>query len=308
MDSITQFSLGAAIGIAVSPKKTPKIAIISGLLASLPDLDILLTMINDSNDLDSTINHRGASHSLFFLTLVSPLLALILFKFFNYIDYFRWWLITFLALTTHAILDSFTIYGTSLFLPFSDEKIMIGSIFIVDPIYTLPLLVSFIYLMVRKKPWLIKGKSFNTMALVFSHIYLLFGVIVQQIIVPTGHAFATPTPFNSYLWRVVKVEEGNISEYFVDIFGDQKTAISVKNQQSLREINLKSVNKYAKFSSNFYNLEVDNNQLILQDLRMGNIKNPVFSFVIAKKIDNKWKQVEPRRHTIKIDINAMFGG
>ncbi|CAC9645413.1 hypothetical protein [uncultured Gammaproteobacteria bacterium] len=106
----------------------------------------------------------------------------------------------------------------------------------------------------------------------------------------------------------MKVEEGSISEYFVDIFGDQKTAISVKNQQSLREINLKSVNKYAKFSSNFYNLEVDNNQLILQDLRMGNIKNPVFSFVIAKKIDNKWKQVEPRRHTIKIDINAMFGG
>ncbi|SMN13630.1 hypothetical protein BHECKSOX2_753 [Bathymodiolus heckerae thiotrophic gill symbiont] len=26
------------------------------------------------------------------------------------------------------------------------------------------------------------------------------------------------------------------------------------------------------------------------------------------KIDNKWKQVEPHRYTIKIDINAMFGG
>jgi hypothetical protein len=64
LDSITQFSLGAAIGIAVSPKKTPKIAIISGLLASLPDLDILLTMINDSNDLDSTI--KISTQSLFF--------------------------------------------------------------------------------------------------------------------------------------------------------------------------------------------------------------------------------------------------
>ena len=305
MDSITQFSLGAVIGIAISPKKTPKVAIISGLLASLPDLDVL---INYSNNLDSTINHRGFSHSLFFLTLVSPLLALILFKFFNYIDYFRWWLITFLALTTHAILDSFTIYGTSLFLPFSDEKIMIGSVFIIDPIYTLPLLASFLYLVVRKKPWLIQGKSFNTMALAFSHIYLLFGVIVQQMLTPAGYAFATPTPFNTYLWRVVKVEDSNISEYFVDIFGNQKTVISVKNQQSLGEINLESVSKYAKFSSNFYNLEVDDNRLILQDLRMGNIKNPMFSFVIAEKIDNQWKQVEPYRHTIKVDVGAMFGG
>lgn len=304
MDSITQFSLGAAIGIAISPKKTPKIAIISGLLASLPDLDIL---IHYSNDLDSVVNHRGFSHSLFFLTLASPLLALIVFKVFNYISYFRWWLIAFLALTTHAILDSFTIYGTSLFLPFSDEKVMIGSIFVIDPIYTLPLLVSFIYLVIRKQPWLIQGKSFNTMALAFSQFYLLFGIVIQQIITPVGQTFSTPSPFNSYLWRVVKVDERNMSEYFVDIFGRKKSIILIKNQQALSKINPENVNKYAKFSNNFYNLRMDNNQLILQDLRMGNIKNPIFSFVIAKKIDNKWRKVKPYRHTVKIDVEAMFG-
>ena len=305
MDSITQFSLGAAIGIAISPKKTPKIAIISGLLASLPDLDIL---IHYSNDLESVVNHRGFSHSLFFLTLVSPLLALIVFKVFNHISYFRWWLITFLVLITHTLLDSFTIYGTSLFLPFSDEKIMLGSIFVIDPIYTLPLLISFVYLLIRKKPWLIQGKSFNTMALVFSQLYLLFGIAMQQILTPAGHAFATPTPFNSYLWRIVKVDEENISEYFVDIFGNQKSAVSIKNQQSLKSISPENANKYAKFSSDFYNLKVDNNQLILQDLRMGNIKNPIFSFVIAEKIDNKWQQIQPRRYPVKVNISAAFGG
>ena len=44
----------------------------------------------------------------------------------------------FLCLTTHALLDALTIYGTQLFWPVWKEPIALGSMFIIDPAYTLP--------------------------------------------------------------------------------------------------------------------------------------------------------------------------
>ncbi len=304
MDSITQFSLGAVIGIAVSPKKTPKVALISGLVATIPDLDILLSY---PDALTSTIQHRGFSHSLFYLALISPLIAGLLYKFFDLISYFRWLILVFLVLTTHPILDSFTSYGTSLFLPFSDFKIMIGSIFIIDPIYTIPLSISIGYIFIKKKVLMINNFSFNTIALIFSQVYLLSIFIVQQLILPSGKAYATPTPFNSVVWRVVVVEDDFIKQYFVNIFKGKGIEIKVENRHYLQSINQQVVDKYANFSSGFYNLEVVDNKLILQDFRMGSITNPSFSFIIAELINDQWVTVLPSRNSMNFNADKMFG-
>ena len=304
MDSITQFSLGAAIGIAVSPKKTAKIALISGLLATIPDLDIFLKY---ADPLTSVINHRGFSHSLFYLSLIAPLVAFFLHKVFGLISYSKWLILAFLTLVTHPILDSFTIYGTSLLLPFSDSKIMIGSIFIIDPIYTIPLVVSVFYLFFKRKLLFIKKVSFNTIALFFSQFYLLFTFAMQQLIVPDGKAFATPTPFNSFIWRVVIIEDDIIRQYFVDIFGRKGVDTTIAKNHQLKKIAPDLVSKYSNFSSEFYNLKIENNQLILQDLRMGTIANPAFSFVIATFSDNTWKTVKPYRGERIFNTDEMFG-
>ncbi len=304
MDSITQFSLGAVIGIAVSPKKTPKVALISGLVATIPDLDILLSY---PDALTSTIQHRGFSHSLFYLALISPLIASLLYKFFDLISYFRWLILVFLVLTTHPILDSFTSYGTSLLLPFSDFKIMIGSIFIIDPIYTIPLSISIGYIFIKKKVLMINNFSFNTIALIFSQIYLLFTFIVQQSILPSGKAYATPTPFNSVVWRVVVVEDDFIKQYFVNIFKGKGVEIKVENRHYLQSINQQVVDKYANFSSGFYNLEVVDDKLILKDFRMGSITNPSFSFIIAELINDQWVAVLPSRNSMNFNADNMFG-
>jgi inner membrane protein len=304
MDSITQFSLGAVIGIAVSPKKTPKVALISGLVATIPDLDVFLSY---PDALTSTIEHRGFSHSLFYLTLISPLIATLLYKFFDLLSYFRWLILVFLVLTTHPILDSFTSYGTSLLLPFSDFKIMIGSIFIIDPIYTIPLSVSIGYIFIKKKVLMINNFSFNTIALIFSQVYLLFTFVVQQSILPSGKAYATPTPFNSMLWRVVVVEDDFIKQYFVDVFGNKGVEIKVENRHYLKNINQQVVDKYANFSSGFYNLEVVDDKLILKDFRMGSITNPVFSFIIAELINDQWIAALPSRNSTKFNADNMYG-
>ena len=49
-----------------------------------------------------------------------------------------------LALIAHPLLDVTTIYGTQLFLPFTDYPFGIGSIFIIDPLFTLPVLICVI--------------------------------------------------------------------------------------------------------------------------------------------------------------------
>ena len=47
-----------------------------------------------------------------------------------------------LCLVTHPLLDAFTVYGTQILLPFSDYPVGWSTLFIIDPLYTLPLVVG----------------------------------------------------------------------------------------------------------------------------------------------------------------------
>ena len=105
MDTLSQFALGAAIGVAVMHRRTKpwKAALIGGLAATLPDLDA----IYDHGDPVSNITlHRANSHALFWLTLASPLVAFIAAVAARERDRFmHWWLAVWLALVTHPILS-----------------------------------------------------------------------------------------------------------------------------------------------------------------------------------------------------------
>ena len=74
MDSLSQFALGAGIGVAVMGRRTRvwKAALWGGLWGTVPDLDAL---IDHGDPIRNMTFHRGASHSLLYLTLLSPLLA-----------------------------------------------------------------------------------------------------------------------------------------------------------------------------------------------------------------------------------------
>src|SRR5690606_42153165 len=52
--------------------------------------------------------------------------------------YFVWLLAVWLILITHVVLDALTVYGTQLLWPVWPEPISWGTIFIIDPAYTLP--------------------------------------------------------------------------------------------------------------------------------------------------------------------------
>ena len=78
MDSISQFTLGAAVGEAVLGRKIGNHAIwVGGLCGTLPDLDVFFSGVNPITEV---IQHRGISHSFFGIAVATPAIAWIFFK------------------------------------------------------------------------------------------------------------------------------------------------------------------------------------------------------------------------------------
>ncbi|MFT6335713.1 MAG: inner membrane protein [Saprospiraceae bacterium] len=180
MDSITQAVLGAAIGKACLGKKIGNKSILIGAaIATLPDLDIIALPFLDL--LERLSMHRGFSHSIIFSLLLALLLAYILrrIKITKEITFFRLARFSWLTLITHMLLDGFTAYGTLLFLPFSDIRFGFDSINVVDPIYTMPMLIGLLLSIKKKGDWALI-KYANEIGIVLSSLYLVTTLVIKH--------------------------------------------------------------------------------------------------------------------------------
>ncbi|MFT6615740.1 MAG: inner membrane protein [Halopseudomonas sp.] len=216
MDSISQAVLGASIGGAMLGRWHGRKALLIGAaLGTLPDMDVVLDFGDAVADMTY---HRGFSHSLFFLTGLSLMFAWFVRRWRPHPDYsaMRLWLSIWLILVTHVLLDAFTSYGTQLFWPLTSAPVAISSIFIIDPLYTLPLLIAVI---VALSIGLGRtGLRWQLAALTISTLYLLSSLAGKQMAdyrldqalargeIETTRRFSSPTPFNTLLWRVVAVD------------------------------------------------------------------------------------------------------
>jgi len=178
MDSVTQAVLGAAIGEVVLGKKIGKKgAILGAVVATVPDLDVIFYLFYDKMEMLSI--HRGYSHSLLINFVLAILVAFVLTKFrlFNGIRFIRLLLFTSLCLTTHILLDSFTAYGTQLFLPFSNMRFGFDSMNVVDPLYTIPLIIGLVLSVWSQRA------IYNKAGLIVSSLYLIFTLLNKQVVV-----------------------------------------------------------------------------------------------------------------------------
>ena len=89
----------------------------------------------------------GFSHSLFVLTGLAALLAWLIRRYWRQAPYGgrRLFLTLWLVLVTHPLLDAFTVYGTQLFWPLAPVPESWAAVFIIDPVYTVPLLAASLY-------------------------------------------------------------------------------------------------------------------------------------------------------------------
>lgn len=145
MDSLTQIVLGAACGEIALGKKIGNKALLFGAIGgTIPDLDVFIGRWLFQNEIDAMAFHRGFMHSMIFAILASVILGYLVYWLYNtgkrtgITTRKDWIFLFFLSIFTHPLLDSFTPYGTQLFLPFSNYRVAINNISVVDPIYTLP--------------------------------------------------------------------------------------------------------------------------------------------------------------------------
>ena len=175
MDSLTQAALGAAVGeVVLGQASRGKGAILGAIIGTIPDLDILVTPF--FNELQKISVHRGYSHSIIFCLLGAFLIAYILgrVKWTASIPFRKRWYVAFLTLITHVLLDTFTSYGTQLFLPFTDWRVSLDSISIIDPLYTLPLVAGVGLTIFLSKQGRSNSRLPNSIGIMISSLYLIF--------------------------------------------------------------------------------------------------------------------------------------
>ena len=174
MDPLSQGAVGTAFAQSTANKKNIfKISVIGFLAGLAPDLDIL---INSSTDPILFLEyHRQFTHSLFFIPFGSLIVALILFPFVkSSMSKKTVYYASLLGYATHGLLDACTSYGTQLFWPFSNERVTWNNISIVDPLFTIPVLILVVIAIKTKK------KIFSFFSIGWIIFYLSLGFIQYE--------------------------------------------------------------------------------------------------------------------------------
>lgn len=297
MDSLTQLALGAAVGEAAAGRQIGRRALVWGAICgTLPDLDVFVPLGDAVRDFTY---HRSASHSLFVLALVTPLVAWLILKLHpdTKAHRRRWLALVYLVFATHVLLDSFTVYGTQIFWPLWTTPMTWSTIFIIDPMYSLPLLIGIIAALVtgRRAKW---GYTTNAAGLALSTAYLLWtlgakghvesvaNAALEEQGISTQKVLTTPTPFNSVLWRILAVDDGHYYEGFYSLLDDSNAVEFTRLSRSLSLIEpLKQtwpVQRLAWFTKDFYAAEREAGDIVIKDLRMGVEPDYVFRFRVGQ--------------------------
>jgi inner membrane protein len=227
MDPITQGLFGGSFALLTKKKqisKSKKVYIyVAGFLTGLlPDADIFIKSENDP--LLALEYHRAFTHSLFFTPIGASLAFVVLYYFFKLFKNYdlskrELFLACFAGYLSHAPLDALTNYGTSLFLPFSDMRVSLNLISVVDPMFTLPIMFLAIWGLSRNSQWLTKA-LFGWMAFIFCFNFINRNIathMIEKMAWERGHnieyLLVKPTLLNGHIWRTVYQANG---KYYVD--------------------------------------------------------------------------------------------
>ncbi len=218
MEPITHLAAGVLTAQALRPRLgNPRgLTLLCAAAATVPDLDIAVGWLNPEFYL---LYHRGLTHSLFALPLLALLLAWTARRLGAAVPLRSGFMAACLGLASHLFLDVLTAFGTQIFAPFSDARLRLEGLFVVDPLFTLSLLtLAFLARAGARRP----AKAKARLALVglgWMLLYPALGVALrldmqaryEALLTSRGAAFdrvaVTPDALAPYYWKVV-VESG----------------------------------------------------------------------------------------------------
>lgn len=287
MDSLTQVVLGAAVGEAVLGKKIGARAALWGAIAgTIPDLDVMFNFTHDY--VHATDLHRGFSHSITFSILFAPVLAWIMGRIHRRrsVPYVDWVKLAFLGLVTHPLLDNFTTWGTQFFWPMSDYRVAFNSVFVIDPLYTIPFLFFLVWALFVKREKKRRARL-NYIGIIYSTIYLMIGLVNKQVVngVFEGN-FATqnleveqymtkPSPMNIILWSTTaKANDGYYVGHYSLLDNDEEVPLMYypHNHHLIDHLRgNEDLELLLTFNNGYYIIEEHPEGFILSDLRFGQL-------------------------------------
>ena len=320
MDSLTQIVLGGAVGEAVLGKKVGNKAILWGAIGgTIPDLDTIPGLFLDT--VSRLEIHRGFSHSIVFAILVSPMLGYLISKIYRKKQEANWWgwtQLMFWAIFTHPLLDIFTTWGTQLLWP-AEWRIAIQSIFVIDPLYTLPFLVCLIIVLFIKRKNS-KRIKWNRLGIALSSFYLLITVglkvyvdnVFEKELARNNFEYSRfdsrPTPLNAILWTSnVELDNSFLITYYSIFDRNQELEFFEfpKNDELLNPYrNDPQIERLIQLTKGFYTTEKTSDGIAINDLRFGLTEgfdggkgDFVFTYLISKQ--NGDLVVEQKRQSYK---------
>lgn len=301
MDSLTQIVLGAAVGDAVLGKKIGNKAMLYGAIAgTIPDLDIISSIfVETSRALEI---HRGFTHSIVFSLVFAPLCAWLVSQYESFKDKKAWSWLFFWAFFTHPILDAHTTWGTQLLWPF-DLRLAFQTIFVIDPLYTVPFLV-FLILAMRLKRTNPKRQRYTFVGLSVSSSYLLLTFLLkfsatsqfEQALADQNISYnevsTRPSPLNTVLWNANIQTSDTYLLASYSFFDTQPIAFTSyeKNHHLLGDrVHLEPIQRMIRISKGWYVISKEDGVLYFNDLRFGTLglDNGSMDFVFKYRISDK---------------------
>ena len=285
MDSLTQIVLGGAVGELIAGRRMGNKAVLWGAIAgTIPDRDGFFRVF--FHPIEAALVHRGFSHSLLFSILASPVLGLI----FNKATkgkhgFWLWTKLFFWGIVTHPILDMFTNYGTQFLWPF-EARITFNSVFVIDPLYTVPFMVLLIWAM-RLDRNSAKRRRLNRIGLIYSTSYLFLGLLIKWFVWTESQAYVkahhlkvnrmmvTPMPFTCFYWYVLGENESEYIVAYRSLFNatiDEKPMVLRRGPHGINELKWKGINQTKnlhRVTNDYYLIESKENKRIVYDLRFG---------------------------------------
>ena len=302
MDPITQGTVGAAFAQSTANKNNIlRIGVIGFLAGLAPDLDVL---IRSSNDPILFLEyHRQFSHSLFFIPFGSLIVALLIFPLVKKSMSLKTvYIASFLGYATHGLLDACTSYGTQLFWPFSNERVTWNNISIVDPLFTIPILILVGTAIKTRK------RFFSFFAIGWAAFYLSLGFVQYERALSAANELAEsrghnaerltlkPSFGNLILWKSIYQHE---QTFYVDAIRTVQSStvclgesIKIFNyQQHLPGLDKESqqaedVERFRWFSQDY--LGFDDEKNLVTDVRYSMLPNqiePMWGLVIDDQRD-----------------------
>jgi len=235
MDTITHSLLGALVVRSVFPAQqsthpfTNRQRLLAGAVAgAFPDIDYIASWVDPMIYL--TMWHRSITHSFIMLPLWALFAGIALSFVFRQRREWRYLsVLAGVAIVSHIASDLITVYGTQVLAPLSSWRASIGTTFIIDPWFTLVVLIGCIAGLKSDS----NRSPYGSLAVLLAYVLFQGGLKHQALSIARAHvqregilsigAAAYPQPFSPFNWKVVIEADEYYDIGYVNLSGGYAT-------------------------------------------------------------------------------------